>query len=685
MTIGKVLLVATALFFACHAAAAGKHPFNADDLHRLQDVSAPSLSPDGQWLAYAVGHHNMEADKAISDLWRVSFDGKRREQLTFSETSSNTLPQWSPDGCWLAFLSDRDSDDETTQVWLMPRDGGEAHKLTALAGGVSDFTWAPDSRQLALIASDDPDGSIVPAKPADDKSGTPKDPKKKKTAKPIVIDRYQFKDDTTGYLTHQRPHLYAFDIDAHRAPLLTPGDHDEWAPAWSPDGRNIVYVTKRGADPDRHLNSDLYLVEPRAGSKERQLTTFQGSDLDPYWESRPSWSPDSPQVAYLRSGEDHWIYYAPWQLAEVDVTSGKERIPAPIDRCFTKPKWSADGKSVYALIEESRNTYLSRIEVYNGKVEHLTSGSRFDVDFDLSGNRIAVLTGDDTHPPELFALDHGLRPMSRQNDTLLDEVQFQSADDISFKSKDGTSIDGFLMKPVGYQAGKTYPTILDLHGGPVYQFSHEFLFRWQWYASHGYAVVAANPRGSSGRGFDFAKAIYADWGHVDAQDVLAAVDHAVALGVADPARLAVNDWSYGSILVDQLIVQDKRLKAATSGAGSGNFLTMYGLDEYVREYELELGKPWEHPDAYLRLSSPFLHADRIRTPTLFFCAEKDFNVPCEGAEQMYQALRSLNVPTRLVIYPDEHHSLDVPSYLADRLQRYTDWYDRFLKSSRGAQ
>ena len=270
MTMTKAIAIAMSLLLADGAVATAKHPLNADDLHRLQDVSAPSLSPDGQWLAYAVGHHNMDADKAIRDLWRVSFDGKRREQLTFSKTSSNTLPQWSPDGRWLAFLSDRDSDDETTQVWLMPRDGGEARKLSELKGGVSDFTWAPDSRQLALIASDDPGDAIVA--PVDGKK------EERKTAKPIVIDRYQFKNDTTGYLTHQRAHPYAFDIDARRATLLTPGDNDEWAP----DGRNIVYATKRGVDPDRHLNSDLYLVEPHAGATERQLTTFQGSNLDPY-------------------------------------------------------------------------------------------------------------------------------------------------------------------------------------------------------------------------------------------------------------------------------------------------------------------------------------------------------------------------------------------------------------------
>jgi len=335
---------------------------------------------------------------------------------------------------------------------------------------------------------------------------------------------------------------------------------------------------------------------------------------------------------------------------------------------------------VYVLIEEDRNTYLSRIAMDDGKVEHLTSGSRFDVDFVIGHDRIAALTGDDTHPPELYALaGNTLRALSHQNDALVADTQLQPTEDISFPSKDGTLIHGLLMKPIGYQAGKKYPTLLNLHGGPVYQYSHEFFEVWQWFAANGYAVIAPNPRGSSGRGFDFAKAIYADWGHLDTEDVLAAVDHVVQMGVADPDRLAVGGRSYGGILTNYVIAQDPRFKAAFSEAGSSNVLGMYGLDEYTSEYELELGKPWENPDAYLRLSSPFLHADRIKTATLFTCFGIDFNVPCEGAEQMYQALRSLDVPTQLVIYPDQHHEPDVPSYLADRLRRRIDWFAKYLK------
>ena len=670
MTMKRAWCCLLVLLFASAVSAADKHPFNLQDLHRIRNVSEPALSADGLWLAYTVSRHNLDIDKTVSELWRVSFDGKRNDRLTFDDKSSNSHPLWSPDGRWLAFLSDRDHD--TSQVWIMPADGGEARQLTTLKGGVSDFVWAPNSGRLALIAHDDPDPpmAVAHADASDEKH---------ETANPIVLDRFQFKDDDNSYLDHRRSHVYVFDIATKSATLLTPGAHDEWLPAWSPDGKQIVYVTKRGADPDRTLNFDLYLIDPHAGAAEHQLTTFAGSDVDPYWESRPSWSPDSSRIAYLRSGEDRWIYYAPWQLALVDVASGRQWIPAPIDRCFYKPKWSADGKSVIALIEESRNTYLSRIAVDSGKVEHLTSGSRFDVDFVVGRDRIAALTGDDTHPPELFALaGKALRPLTHQNDALLADTQLQPTEDISFKSKDGTVIDGLLMKPVGYQPGKKYPTLLSLHGGPVYQYSHEFFEVWQWFAAHGYAVVAPNPRGSSGRGFDFAKAIYADWGNVDVDDVLAAVDHVVQMGVADPDRLAVGGRSYGGILTNYVIAKDPRFKAAFSEAGSANMLGMYGLDEYAREYELELGKPWEKPDAYLRLSFPFLHADKIRTPTLFTCLGKDFNVPCEGSEQMYQALRSLNIPTELVIYPDQHHQPDVPSYLADRLQRRIEWFTKYL-------
>jgi dipeptidyl aminopeptidase/acylaminoacyl peptidase len=221
--------------------------------------------------------------------------------------------------------------------------------------------------------------------------------------------------------------------------------------------------------------------------------------------------------------------------------------------------------------------------------------------------------------------------------------------------------------------------VLRIHGGPVYQFSNEFDFGWQLLAAEGFAVVAANPRGSSGRGEKFSTAIWADWGNKDGQDVLAAVDYAVARGIADPERLGVGGWSYGGILTNQVIARDRRFKAAISGSGQSNALAGYGTDQYIREYEAELGKPWSNPEAWIRVSFPFFHAERIVTPTLFLCGEKDFNVPLLNSEQMYQALRSLGRETQLVIYPGEYHEIRTPSYRRDRLRRYLDWYGRYLK------
>ncbi|MBP1607504.1 MAG: DNA-dirted polymerase, partial [Acidobacteria bacterium] len=603
------------------------------DLARLADVAEPDFSVDGEYLVYSVTTSNVGEDTRQSDLWRVRYDGRDRVQLTHTPTHDESRPLWSPDGRSIAFLSDRGGEDAKTQVWLMPASGGDARRLTDFPEGVEDFAWAPGGKRLAVIAWDPerPPGTAKPRNPP-----------------PVVTDRYWFKQDETGYLGARRKHLYVVDFATGKSELLTPGEHDEQLPAWSPDGRYIAYVTKRGADPDRHLNFDIYLVEPRAGAEERRLTSFAGADLDPEWETRPAWSPDGKRIAYLQGGEDKWVYYSPYQLAVIDVATGEATLPAPIDRCFSKPRWARDGRSIYALIEQSRVTHLSRVALGSGRVTALTVGPRFDVDFALAADRIVVLGGDDHHPYELFAVESGgLRPLTAHNEWLKGK-RLAAVEDISFKSADGTGVEGFLVKPLDYEPGHRYPTILRIHGGPVYQFSHEFMMDWQAYAASGYVVVAANPRGSSGRGFDFSRAIYADWGDRDVLDVLAAVDHVVALSVADPARLGVGGRSYGGILTNYVIASDQRFKAAVSGAGSSNVLGLYGHDQYVREYDLELGVPWRNQQTWERLSYPFLHADRIVTPTLFYCAEKDFNVPCLGAEQMYQALRTRDVPTRLV-------------------------------------
>jgi dipeptidyl aminopeptidase/acylaminoacyl peptidase len=642
-----------------------------DDVYRLREVSDPHISPDGSWVAYAVSLPDTVEDKANSDVWMTSWDGARSVRLTSSKSSEGT-PRWSPDGRYLSFLSDRDDAREVDQVWLLDRSGGEAERITDLPGGVSDYTWSPDSRRLALIVSD----------PDPDSTASSLDTTVKTTPRPIVLNRFQFKEDETEYLDSRRDHLYLFDLASRKAEILTPGEYNELWPSWSPDNRSIAFVSKRRPDFDRTNNWDLYVVEARAGASPRQLTTFEGPDMDPQWGGRaPSWSPDGKQLVYVQGGPLKLIYYAGQKLAVVPAAGGPARVLTPtLDRNVLSPVWSADGASILFLLEDDRVTQVASVPAAGGKIQHLTRGRWLVSDLSVGpGGKVGVLASTPTMPAEVFAVEGGgLRRLSRQNDAWLADVRLAPVEEISFKSKDGTEIHGFLVRPLGYRPGTRVPAVLKIHGGPVYQFSHEFDLEWQLLAAHGFAVVGANPRGSSGRGEKFSAAIWADWGNKDGQDVLAAVDYAVAVGVADPGRLGVGGWSYGGILTNQVIARDRRFRAAISGAGQSNALAGYGTDQYVREYEAELGTPWANPEVYTRVSFPFFHADRIVTPTLFLCGDKDFNVPLLNSEQMYQALRSLGRETELVIYPGEYHEIRKPSYRRDRLQRYLDWYDRHL-------
>ena len=300
---------------------------------------------------------------------------------------------------------------------------------------------------------------------------------------------------------------------------------------------------------------------------------------------------------------------------------------------------------------------------------------------------MAVVASTDNSVPEVYALEGAaLRKLTSHNDALMQELSLSSVDDIAFASRDGTTIHGLMVKPRDYQAGRLYPTVIWIHGGPNGQDSHGLAadtypleLERQWFAAHGYVVLAVNYRGSSGRGAAFARSIAADWGDKEVADLLAAADFAVREKIADPHRLGIGGWSYGGILTDYTIASDPRFKAAISGAGSGNQLSMFGSDEYILQYNAELGPPWRTLERWLKVSYPFFHADRIKTPTLFLGGDKDFNVPVAGGEQMYEALSTLGIPTELVIYPGQNHLLTRPSYVKDRIQRYVEWFDRYLK------
>jgi dipeptidyl aminopeptidase/acylaminoacyl peptidase len=676
--------LATAFSFTVSTLPAGaqtKRALTLDDHSKIIGVGDPQRSPDGIWVAYTVTTIDAEKDRRNTDVWMIKWDGSEQLQLT-SSPDGESSPRWSPDNKYLAFVASRGTEEEKKkggQIWLLNRAGGEAQRVSDVKGGVSDIQWSPDSTRIAFTHEDED--------PADEPEKM--DGWKRKTAPPIVIDRYHFKEDRNGYLKHLYTHIGVFDIATKTAKMITKGNTDDATPSWSPDGKLIAFLSKRGhADPDRTSNEDLWVVEAREGAEPRQLTrTSEGEG------GRPAWSPDGSRVAVLLSDNDQNTAYGMNKLivvpanppAQIGPTQRPTVYMPQLDRAVSNIAWSADGQNISFLLQDDRTNHVATVpaENPNGAVQRKTSGRRVisALNPGKDGN-FAVLAASPTQFTEVYALEgSNLRQLTKHNDTLAGELQLATTEDFSSKSKDGTDVHGLIIKPAGYKAGTRYPTLLIIHGGPNGQDQHAFSFDREFLAANGYVVLAINYRGSAGRGNAWQKAIHGDWGNLEVVDLLGAVDEAVRQGIADPNRLGLGGWSYGGISTNYTIATDTRFKAAVSGAGSSMQFTMYGMDQYIIQYDQEMGQPWKAKDKWMKVSYPFFNADKIKTPTLFMGGEKDFNVPIAGGEQMYQALKSLGVDTQLVIYPGQFHGLTIPSYERDRLQRYLNWFNKYLQPS----
>ena len=648
-----------------------KRSLTADDIYRMQEVTDPHVSPDGKFVAYTVSSNDRASDKRRTALWMVSWDGSHNVQLTQGNESADS-PRWSPDGKYLAFTMAR-PEDSKDQVWVLDRRGGEARQLTHVTGELDSYEWSPDSTRLAIVMH-----------PGDEDSGDSKG-SKETAPKPIAIDGYKFKQDIEGYLSaSSRKRIYLFDVATGKLePLTRDAKFDQNHPAWSPDGTRIAFITGLSHDPDETGTSDIAIADARAGSTPQKLLSVYLAN-----QQKLIWSPDGQKLAFLQGDEPKYNAYSQDRLAVVPVAGGPSRVlTGSIDRAVSHASFSEDGSALTFTVEDDRLQYLSHVSVNGGTVERLSKSNAVISEPDFAGGHMAVIAATDTSAPEVYAFENGdVRRLTAHNQPLLNEISLGRVEDISFLSKDKTEVHGLLIKPPDYQAGKKYPTLLWIHGGPNGQDDHALDFSLyplqmerQFFAAHGYVVLAINYRGSSGRGGAFARSIFADWGDHEVADLLAGVDYAIAHGIADPQHLGVGGWSYGGILTDYTIATDARFKAAISGAGSANQLSMFGSDQYVLQYVNELGPPWRNEDVWLKVSYPFFHADRIHTPTLFMGGLKDFNVPVAGGEQMYEALRNLGINTELVVYPGQYHLFTRPSYIYDRLQRYLAWFDKYLK------
>jgi dipeptidyl aminopeptidase/acylaminoacyl peptidase len=653
-------ILAVAATLATAQTTTTKRPISPSDVYRLQTMGSLQVSPDGEWIAYVLTTTDSTKDKRNSDVWMISRDGKQNVQLTNSP-DGESQPRFSPDGKYISFVAKR-GEDKASQVYLLDRRGGDAIKATDVKGGLGDYRWSPDGKKLLLIVKDQ------------DFSDTAKT----KTRTPYVIDRFHFKQDNEGYLDRRATHLYLFTLADKKVDTLTTGRYDESQAAFSPDGSQIAFVSNRTEDPDKNENSDIFVMDAKPGAPMKKLTNWPGGDFSPVW------SPDGQQIAYLQSSSnENFTMYGENYLAVISKDGGTPNLLSkPVDRPVNNSRWSADGKTIYVLEDDDRQSLVASFDVASGRLTRVVDGERSisSLEYDKQHNSLVFLVSSPVRPAEIFLFEHdSLRMLTRIHDTFLAPLQLAVIEGFRSKSKDGTSISNILFRPANVAKNQKLPLILHIHGGPVGQNDFGFNMNEQILASAGYAVATVNYRGSNGRGLGFTRAIYADWGNKEVVDIVGAANYLIKEGIVDENRMGVAGWSYGGISTDFTIASDQRFKAAVSGAGSALQFTMYGTDQYVTQYETELGTPWKQPEKWMKLSYPFFHVDRIKTPTLFMASQNDFNVPVAGAEQMYQALKSLGVPTELVIYPGQNHGLSVPSYIKDRLERYIKWFDKYLK------
>jgi dipeptidyl aminopeptidase/acylaminoacyl peptidase len=642
-----------------------------NDVFRVKDVGNPKVSPDGDWVLYTVTTTDMKKDDHTTTLWMVSWDGKQDVQLTYGYNGSVSAPEWSPDGKSISFLSGQKGKAKGTQVWVLPRRGGEARQLTDVTkkqGEIQAYRWSPDGKRLLLTVHT---GRIVSANAFNDA-------KDKKYVAPIVITRYLFKQDVRGYITaSSHTYLYLYDLATGKLAKLTAGkQYDEQDGEFSPDGKWIAFVSNHTAEPERNINTDVFVVSAQGGSEPKQLTHYSGADTGPL-----AWSPDGKWIAFLRGGHvQHWQYQEN-RLAVIaaDGSGHAKVVTAAFDRPIHDPQWTPDGKSVIGLVTDDRNRYPASIDVATDKVTRLVEAEGVSWGHSGKFGHEAVLWTTDTKPSEVYAWSAGhLRELTDQNAGLLKDLVLAKAGNMDAVSKDGTRVDGLLTLPDDAGAKKPYPMLLWIHGGPQGQDAHEFSAMRQLFAARGYAVLNVNYRGSDGRGIAYQKAIWANWGVDEVQDIEACVNKVVQEGLVDSKRMGVGGWSYGGITTDFMIASTNEFKAATSGAGTGDPLALYGVDEYINQYNYELGVPWEHADLYLKIGYPFFHANRIHTPTLFMGGTSDFNVPLVAGEQMYEALQTLHVPSALIAYPQQWHGFTRPTYIRDRYQYWFNWYDKWV-------
>jgi dipeptidyl aminopeptidase/acylaminoacyl peptidase len=650
-----------------------------EDVYALTSVGGPRISPDGRRVAYVVNRVDGEANAYRSTIWVAPLDGSEEPRQFTSGGRTDHSPRWSPDGRWIAFVSNRDGEDEKKahgELYVLPADGGEPRRLTDGKEGVEAIAWSPDSSRIAF------------ARRVRDEAYEEEDDRRRA---PRRFNRVFFKLDSVGWVGDRRKHVFVVGRDGGEERQLTDGDCEDTDPAWSPDGARIVFSSLRGDRWDVELVEALYELEVDAeGAEPRRLTQPDESA------SLPSFSPDGALVAYVYSPEDG-TYPHHGQIAVIRSEGSDRRIltasldrqcaPFPVAR---EPVW--DGDRIAFGVEDSGNVHLYTVAADgSGEPELLVGGEQSIGLYDLVDGVLAYTASTHDRPPELFAGD-GKRITSVCDDFVAGR-QIADVERFTAVSGDGTEVDAWLVRPPEFDEGRRYPVLLTIHGGPFSQYGTGFFDEVQVYAAAAYCVLFSNPRGGSGYSEAWGRAIRGPaggsgpgWGTVDYEDVMGVVDTALErFPFLDGDRLGVLGGSYGGYLTSWIVGHTKRFKAALSERAVNHLVSAFGSSDLFWIFERQFGGPmWENIEEWLRMS-PATYARDIETPLLVVHSENDLRCNIEQGEHLFTLLRLLGKEVEMLRFPSESHELSRSGSPVHRVQRFEailEWFGRYLEPDR---
>jgi dipeptidyl aminopeptidase/acylaminoacyl peptidase len=649
-----------------------------EDVYALTSVGDPRLSVDGERVAFVVNWIDRDENGYRSAIWGTSLDGPNEPTRLTSGTRSDSSPRWSPDGRWLAFVSNRDGADEEAhgELYVLPANGGEARRLTHGKEGVESIAWSPDSRRVAF------------ARRVRDEAYDEEDERRRS---PRRFTRAYHKLDSVGWTGDRRKHIFAVGLEGSET-QLTDGDCEDGEPAWSLDGSRIVFTSLRGDRWDVELIEALYeLAVDEEGAEPRRLTQPDESA------SLASFSPDGALIAYVHTPEDGTSPHHS-QIAVMRPDGGERRVlTASLDRqcapypIFREPVW--DGDRITFRVEDGGNVHIYAVGSDGSTEPELLVGDEQTTGlYDVRDGRLVYTATTHTRPAELFSAEG--TQLTSVCDDFVSEREIAGVERFTAASPDGTEVDAWLVRPPGFDDGKRYPVLLTIHGGPFAQYGTGFFDEVQVYAGAGYCVLFANPRGGSGYSEAWGRAIRGPggdagpgWGTVDYEDLMGVVDTALErFPFLDSERLGVLGGSYGGFMTSWIIGHTKRFKAALSERAVNHLISAFGSSDVFWIFERQFGGPmWENVDAWLRMS-PATYAAEIETPVLVVHSENDLRCNVEQGEHLFTLLRLLGKEVELLRFPSETHELSRSGSPVHRVQRFEailEWFGRYLPPGEG--